>query len=332
MCQESLALLIEGDIMSLGLQIFLKVLLYSIIIMIVRGVISKIQKPAKELTSTELGERFIDRKIFSIIYLVVAIGFTIILVFAASLPSNLKGTTKGIVIGCFVLLILFFLLISFLYGRVYVKIGKDEIYWRKMCGKEEKVRYEDITSFTMDGSGNLKLYQGNKCILNFATAEHRVFIMEVLKRHKVGVNMSTNIATITMKMGKGYVIFDAVCVVLFVIFFLMSAYYDVTSGILFFFVCIIGAVFNFLSRKARRIVVENNSIIEKRLLKKTEKIEFKEVAYLSLEEGNNTEVIGVHSKLGTIIKIPKYYQNVEMFEQIVAKRHWSWRPTMKSQP
>lgn len=318
--------------MSLGLQIFLKVLLYSIIIMIVRGVISKIQKPAKELTSTELGERFIDRKIFSIIYLVVAIGFTIILVFAASLPSNLKGTTKGIVIGCFVLLILFFLLISFLYGRVYVKIGKDEIYWRKMCGKEEKVRYEDITSFTMDGSGNLKLYQGNKCILNFATAEHRVFIMEVLKRHKVGVNMSTNIATITMKMGKGYVIFDAVCVVLFVIFFLMSAYYDVTSGILFFFVCIIGAVFNFLSRKARRIVVENNSIIEKRLLKKTEKIEFKEVAYLSLEEGNNTEVIGVHSKLGTIIKIPKYYQNVEMFEQIVAKRHWSWRPTMKSQP
>ena len=86
--------------MSLGLQIFLKVLLYSVIIMVVRGVISKIQKPAKELTSTELGERFIDRKIFSIIYLVVAIGFTIILVFAASLPSNLEGRTKGIVIGC----------------------------------------------------------------------------------------------------------------------------------------------------------------------------------------------------------------------------------------
>ena len=311
--------------MSLGLQIFLKVLLYSVIIMVVRGVISKIQKPAKELTSTELGEKFIDRKIFSIIYLVVAIGFTIILVFAASLPSNLEGRTKGIVIGCFVLLILFFLSISFLYGRVYVKIGRDEIYWRKMCGKEEKVRCEDITSFTMDGSGNLKLYQGNKCILNFATAEHRVFIMEVLKRHKVGVNMSTNIVTITMKMGKGYVIFDAVCVVIFVIFFLMSAYYGVTSGILLFFVCIIGAVFNFLNRKARRIIVENHIIIEKRMLKKQKKIEFREVAYLTLARKNNTEVIGVHSNAGTTIKIPKFYQNVEMFESIISKQHWRWK-------
>ncbi len=311
--------------MSLGLQIFLKVLLYSIIIMVVRGVISKIQKPEKELTSTELGERFIDRKIFSIIYLVVAIGFTIILVFAANMPSNLEGTIKGIVIGCFVFLILFFLLISFLYGCVYVKIGKDGIYWRKMCGKEEKVKYEDITSYTMDGSGNLKLYQGNKCILNFATAEHRVFIMEVLKRHKVSVNMSTNIATITMKMGKGYVIFDAVCVVLFVIFFLMSAYYDVTSGILLFFACIIGAVFNFLSRKARRIIVENHTIIEKRMLKKQKKIEFREVAYLTLEKGSNTEVIGIHSNTGTTIKIPKFYQNVEMFDKIIAERHWCWK-------
>ena len=70
----------------------------------------------------------------------------------------------------------FFLSISFLYGRVYVKIGRDEIYWRKMCGKEEKVRCEDITSFTMDGSGNLEIItKVINVFLNFATAEHRVF-------------------------------------------------------------------------------------------------------------------------------------------------------------
>ena len=235
----------EGDAMSLGLQVFLKVLLYSVIIIVVRGVINKIQKPAKELTSTERGERFIDRKIFSIIYMVVAIGFAIILILAVSLPSNLDGIEKGIAIGGFIILILFFFLISFLYGRVYIKVGKDKIYWRKMCGKEDEVKYEDITAFTMDGSGNLKLYQDDKCILSFATAEHKVFTMEVLKKHKVCMKMSTNSAIITMKMGKGYVIFDAICIAIFVIFFLMSAYYSVTSGILFFFVCIIAAVFNF---------------------------------------------------------------------------------------
>lgn len=311
--------------MSLGLQIFLKVLLYSVIIMVVRGVISRIQKPAKELTSTELGERFIDRKVFSIIYLVVAIGFTIILVFAVSLPSNLEGTAKRMVMGCFVLLILFFLLISFLYGRVYIKVGKDEIYWRNMWGKEEKVRYEDITSFTMDGSGNLKLYQGDKCILNFATAEHRVFILEVLKNHKVGIKVSTNSSVVTMKMGKGYVIFDAICVIIFIVFFGGSAYYGIVSGVLLFSICIIGAVFNFFNRKTRKIIVENNTIIEKKILKRQKEIKFAEVTYLNLARDKNTDVICVHSKTGISIKIPKYYQNVEMFEAIITKQHWPWK-------
>lgn len=311
--------------MSLGLQIFLKILLYSIIIMAVRGVISKIQKPEKNLTSTVLGERFIDRKIFSIIYLVVAMGFTIILIFAMSLPSNLEGIAKIVVIGSFVVLILFFFLLSFLYGRVYIKVGKEKIHWRKMYGKEEDIRYEDITAFTMDGSGNLKLFKGDECILNFATAEHRVFIMEVLKNHKVGVKMSTNNAKIIMKMGKGYVIFDAVCIVAFIIFFLMSAYYGMISGILLFFVCIIGAIFNFFSRKARKVIVDNNNIIEKRLLKKQKMIEFSEVEYITLKKGNNTEIINVISNKGISIKIPKYYQNVEMFEAVIAKQHWHWK-------
>lgn len=293
--------------------------------MAVRGVISKIQKPEKNLTSTELGERFIDRKIFSIIYLVVAMGFTIILVFAMSLPSNLEGIAKIVVIGSFVVLILFFFLLSFLYGRVYIKVGKEKIHWRKMCGKEEDIRYEDITAFTMDGSGNLKLFKGDECILNFATAEHRVFIMEVLKNHKVGVKMSTNNAKIIMKMGKGYVIFDAVCIVAFIIFFLMSAYYGMISGILLFFVCIIGAIFNFFSRKARKVIVDDDSIIEKRLLKKQKVIEFSEVEYITLKKGNNTEIINVTSNRGVSIKIPKYYQNVEMFEAVIAKQHWKWK-------
>lgn len=314
--------------MSLGLQIFLKVLLYSVIILVVRGVISRIQKPPKELTSTELGERFIDRKIFSNIYLVVAIGFTIILVLAVSLPSNLEGIARGIVIGSFVLLILFFCVVSFLYRRVYIKIGKDKIYWRKMNGEEKAVRYEDITSFALDGSGHLKLYEGKKCILNFATAEHKVFIMEVLKNHKVGVKMSKdNIATsvIIMYMGKGYVIFDTICVVIFIIFFLMSAYYSVISGVLLFFVCIIGAVFNFFNRKARKIIVENSVIIEKRMLRKQKRINFDQVEYLTLIRKNNTDVICIYSNTGISIKVPKYYQNVEMFDEIIEKQRWRWK-------
>ena len=147
--------------MSFVLKIFLKVLLYSIIVIVVKSIIGKIQEPSAGIKQTELGERFIDWKIFSNIYMIVGIGFTCILIFALNMTSNYNV----LVIALFILLIVLFFLMSFLYGRVYVKVGKDRIYWRKMNGKEYNIRYEDITSHVVDESGNVKLYQNNKCIL-----------------------------------------------------------------------------------------------------------------------------------------------------------------------
>lgn len=317
--------MIGGELMSLGLQIFLKILLYSIIIIVVRGVISKIQKPAKEIATTEWGEELIDWKIFSIIYLAVAVIFAIILAFVLSYPSNLEGARNSLSTGIFVLIILFFLLLSILYGQVYVKIGKEKIYWRKMNGKKCEVRYEDITSYTVDGSSNVKLYQGDKCILAFATGEHKVFVTAVLKNHKVSTNTVKDDTTIVMRMGKGYVIFDAVCIGVLAVFFGGCAYYGMLFGAFFFFVCFIGSVFSFFSRKARHIMVENRTIIEKRLMRKPKNIHFSEVEYLTLAEGNNTAIICIHSKTGSVIKIPQYFRNVEMFETIITKQHWRWK-------
>ena len=64
--------------------------------------------------------------------MIVGIGFTCILIFALNMTSNYNV----LVIALFILLIVLFFLMSFLYGRVYVKVGKDRIYWRKMNGKE----------------------------------------------------------------------------------------------------------------------------------------------------------------------------------------------------
>ncbi len=61
-----------------------------------------------------------------------------------------------------------------------------------MNGKEYNIRYEDITSHVVDESGNVKLYQNNKCILAFATGTHKVFVTEVLKNHKVPMKDNGN--------------------------------------------------------------------------------------------------------------------------------------------
>ena len=54
--------------MSFVLKIFLKVLLYSIIVIVVKSIIGKIQEPSAGIKQTELGERFIDWKIICVSY------------------------------------------------------------------------------------------------------------------------------------------------------------------------------------------------------------------------------------------------------------------------
>lgn len=309
--------------MSLGLQIFLKILLYSIIIIVVRGVISKIQKPAKEIATTEWGEELIDWKIFSIIYLAVAVIFAIILAFVLSYPSNLEGTRNSLSTGIFVLIILFFFLLSILYGQVYVKIGKEKISWRKMNGKECEVRYEDITSYTVDGSGNVKLYQGDKCILAFATGSNKRFVTEVLKNRKVSTKNNGN-GPLILKNGKYYLVIYSIFGVASGFLCVGCTYYGIILGTLLFLTCTITFVILIISTDNNRVIIENNTIFEKKIFTKRE-IRFEQVDYLSLKKDNDIDIVRIHSKTGVVIKVPNSYQNFEMFEAIIAKKHWRWK-------
>lgn len=80
----------------------------------------------------------------------------------------------------------------------------------------------------------------------------------------------------------------------------------------------------FIISTRHKIVVEKNKIIEKKLLR-NKSIEFVQVEYLSLKKDNEAEIICIHSNAGGMIKIPKSYKNVEMFEVLIAKQHWKWK-------
>lgn len=311
--------------MSLGFEIFLKVLFYSVIIITVKEVVYKIQKPTEEFKTTELGERFIDWKIYSIIYMIGAIVFTIILVGVSSMPSNLGKTEDYIFNGIFISLILFLVVLSIFYGGTYVKIGKEKIYWRKMFGKEREIEYSEISLFKTDGMGNIKIYKEDKCVLHFAMGVNKVFVTEVLKNHKVPTYDFKIQDSIIMKQGTGYVTFDAFCILVFIVFFLATAYYRMFFGMFLSFFFIIASIFSFFARTKREITVKNRKITEKRFLRRTKEICFKEVEYLSLRPINNSEEICIHSKNGKVIRVPRYYRNVEMLDNVIEKQHWRWK-------
>mgnify|MGYP000615250633 CR=1 FL=1 len=92
--------------MSFVLKIFLKVLLYSIIVIVVKSTIGKIQEPSAGIKQTELGERFIDWKIFFKHLYDCRDWFYCILIFALNMTSNYNV----LVIALFILLIVLFFL------------------------------------------------------------------------------------------------------------------------------------------------------------------------------------------------------------------------------
>lgn len=311
--------------MSLALRVLLRFLITGVIIGTVRWVTSIIQKPAKEVSNVELGERFISSKGVSKNYFIMTICFSLVLAFATSMPLDIKGVGKAIVIGVLILIILFFLLMSFLYGQVYVRIGNDDIRWRKMNGKEQTIKYNEVTLFSVDEDGIAKIFKEDKCILTFPTYEHKSYIIGLFRNRKVSIKDALADDRIIMKMGKGYVIFDFVCIVGFVIFFLLCLFCLMPTGMLFFFVFIVLSIINYSDRKQKRIIVEDNTIIEKIPRKKEKRIKFGQVDYLTKEKGNNTYIICVHSKKGEIIQIPKYYQNFELFDLLASSKKWKWK-------
>lgn len=97
-----------------------------------------------------------------------------------------------------------------------------------MNGKEYNIRYEDITSHVVDESGNVKLYQNNKCILAFATGTHKVFVTEVLKNHKVP--MKIMVIHHWFLNLKGYIILYGVGFLCSAILWLLCTGYGVFAG------------------------------------------------------------------------------------------------------
>lgn len=307
-------------------MVIVKVLSFVIILCVIKFMADKIQCSKDNIT--EPGEILIDRKNFSKVYFVLAIAFTIIFTIALSLPNDLDKSTYQMVTGISIGVVLFFMIMSILCNRSYLKIGVDGLTWQKMIGGKGTIKYKDITSYDMKMNGDLKLYQGKRCILRFSTYIDRTLVLQRLKNAGISSQISLkNLrdSSFSMKMGKGYVIFDGMCIFIFVLFFMGSTYYRMFLGMIFSFGMGIVSILSFLIRKSRTIMIENKTIIATQLLKKQQKIPYGKVEHLSIESGNNTHIIVVHSKDGTRIKIPTYFENTELFEDVISKQHWKYK-------
>ena len=60
---------------------------------------------------------------------------------------------------------------------------------RQLSMKEQLIRYKDISFYTMDDKGIIKLYQDSQCIIKFALKNRKEQMIRELDEHHVK-NMS----------------------------------------------------------------------------------------------------------------------------------------------
>ena len=167
------------------------------------------------------------------------------------------------------------------------------------------------------------MYQEDTCVLNFPMGENNVFITEVLKNHKVPQKEFLD-GKLVLKEGKFSVIFATVFCSCSLLMLILNLFYGSFVGIFIFFVCFIIFFRAFVETITNKIIIEEETILEKNLFH-TYKMDFADVKYLSLKKEKDMEKIFIYSNQGMVIKVPKKYQNIELFERFVKKQHWKYK-------
>lgn len=308
--------------MAEGIKFISRIITYCIIIMVVQKVINRDKSTNKEMTINELGGIKVDKGFLAKVYLLLAIAFAIIFAFVLSFPWESSELTKQICTLIFIIIVMLNFIMSVICSQIYLKLEEDKIYWRKLF-KENSIKYEEIDYFSLNAMGNLKIYKNDKCVLKYELGDDRFLILGILKSHQVKSKAILKCNdVIIMKMKKPYVIFDGFCVGVFVIFLIGTSYYRMFFGMIFSFFMIIVSIFNFFIRKSKRIIVEKNTITQEQLFKKQKCIKFGNISHIAYEKENNLDIIVVHSKNDIFIKIPLYFENVEIFEEIASQHKW----------
>lgn len=311
--------------MNTELQFIFKILLYILLLITIEIIIVKNRKDKNIIMPIERGERLIEYKVIYTILLISSFVFGTILVPISNISvaiTGLKGITRIIVLVFFLNLTIIYLILGFLYGRMYIKIGKEKIYWRDINGIKHEIKYEDISSYKIENENIVQLYKEDECILEFSMNKNKVFVTAVLRNRKVP-RKEYNGGKLIIKERKFNTIFATVFFIGSVMMLALNLFYGLIIGILLFFICFVIFFKACIMSLTNKIIIENETIVEKNLLQKDKKINFNDVDYVSFKNEKNIEKILIYSKDGTIIKIIKNYQNTDILENIIKKEKWN---------
>ena len=266
-------------------------------------------------------EYIINLTLFSKVWLLFAVIFLVCYIFSGFIKTASVKTGMTIEM-VFLAFTIFLYILSILYSRWHIKIDEEKIEYCFLSGKSRCRYFDKIRKAEIDEKDNLNLYSEEEKVLKIPLEVGREYIIAALKVYGVQVSYKYNVGDFVMKLPLFYP-------VLYVFFFVIAGLLNGLSvkvnmwiGILLWSVMMCCLACKAASDFLGRVVVHKNEIVQTRFLRRTKRIAFNQIVKVKRRDWDNAPHLYIYSDKGVEMKINLLYENRELLEELVKRRHW----------
>ena len=308
------------DYITVGIKAFT----YVIIFTLVKSIVSKLLGNAKN-GKNENGVMCFDKRGISNLCFVIAVFFTFLISFISTLPANIHGITKVIIIACFVIFCLFLYGLSIMYSLWYIKLDANAISKRNYIGRKCEILSVDIERYERMPNGKLILYKDLRKLISIES-EYADAVLLWMEKSSVfnRVSKNNNEKMVTVRPAKYHRVLSDISLFVFIFFFMVGVFLKNIVVISLFLCLVLFGVFNCLYHYSEKYVIGNGYIENNNLFKKKKMIPYSDVSKVEIQEGDNVSYLVFYLKTSArpIIKVNTYYENAFALKELAYNKKW----------
>ena len=303
-------------------EVFLKLLLYFIIITIVRIVINNVTKLDERLKIGDEETEYKDKRATAKVFIIVAIVFSVIVIIMGCLLNNVEGAADQTIVVTFLVINVIIYCLGIMHFLWLLKVDAQQIVYRNMFGMKKCLSYGDISYGVLGKRGELKLISEKKCILTVNHIDSYAYLMERLKVNGVIIKTQNTVENFVMSLPD----FINITFIVFAVGDLglvgLCVYTKDIWTTVFFGLIFAGLVWGCFIVSMEKIIVSEEEIKIKGFMKKVKVIPFSQIRYIKKNRNGNLEEYTVCSEQGEEFKFNSLYKNANTFHYLAKKYKW----------
>lgn len=226
----------------------------------------------------------------------------------------------------------FFCILSVMFCRWHIDMNDKGMEYCFLLGKTHYRYFDRMTKVEIDGKDNVYIYSEDEKVLKVPVEIGLEYFIHELKYHGVRVDYKYNMNHFVMKLPLFYP-------VLYLCFFIIVGVFAVClvklghlkldhlklehlAGILFWAVMELCLIAKTISDFLYNVMIDGNSIVQVRFLRKKRKIDYKQIIRVMHREKDNAPYLYIYSEKGLEMKINMLCENSRLLEELVKKHRW----------